>query len=330
MKALQIVDVNKLAIQEVPDPQPQAGEVLVKISAAALNHRDQWIREGKYPSIVYNTTLGSDGCGKVVELAKGASKKWLNKTVIISPNVHWGDDNRIQSSSYQVLGMPTAGTMAEYIAVGQDRIVEKPRHMSDSEAAALPLAGLTAYRALFHHGGLQKKQKVLITGIGGGVSQMVFTLAKAAGAEVSVTSGQDEKLEKMKELGAYLGFNYKTEWAREAAQQGESYDLIIDSAGGSQLNSLIKLVRPAGKIVFYGATTGLPPKLDLYRMFWNQVTLQGSTMGSDKEFTAMVAYIGKKKLVPMIDSVRPFEEAIHAFDRMKHAQQFGKLVLSFG
>ncbi len=327
MKAIQIVE-NKLAICEIPEPQPQAGEVLVKLSAVALNHRDQWIRAGKYPNIVFNTTLGSDGCGQVMALGKGASKKWLNKTVVINPNVNWGDDQRIQSSSYQVLGMPTAGTLAEYISLPQDRVEEKPKHLTDTEAAALPLAGLTAYRALFHHGELQKGQKVLITGIGGGVSQMAFLWAQAKGAQVSVTSGQPEKLEKMKELGAIQGYNYKGEWAREAAKQGESYDLIVDSTGGPQLNSLIKLARPAGRIVFYGATTGLPPKIDLYRMFWNQVTLQGSTMGSDKEFVEMIAFAAKHKLVPMIDSVRPFSEALDAFNRMEQSQQFGKLVLS--
>ena len=327
MKALQIVD-NKLAICDVAQPEPGSGEVLVKLSAAALNRRDQWIREGKYPNIVPHTTLGSDGCGTVVEVGKGTRKSWLKKQVIINPNVNWGSDPRVQATDYQVLGMPTNGTFAEYICINQDRLAEKPKHMNDEQAAALPLAGLTAYRALFRHGSLKKGQKVLVTGIGGGVSQMAFLWSKAAGAEVSVTSGSPQKLSKMKSEGAVNGYNYKEEWAREAAQQGEIYDLIVDSAGGDQLNKLIKLVKPGGRIVFYGATAGLPSRVDLYRMFWNQVTLQGSTMGNDQEFKEMVAFTRKHKLVPMIDSVRPFDQVLKAFDRMRQSQQFGKLVVT--
>ena len=329
MKALQIIDPGQIAVREVELSPPKPGEALVRIKAAALNRRDHWIREGKYPSIKFGTTLGSDGCGEVVEVGDGGNQQWLGKKAVINPNINWGDDPVCQGSQYQVLGMPADGTMAEYITVPIHRLVEKPEHLTDAEAAALPLAGLTAYRALFNKGKLQPGNQVLITGIGGGVSQMAFLLAKAGGASVSVTSGSADKLRQMSGLGASHTFNYREEWDRQVLSGELRFDLVIDSVGGAQLNQLIKLTKSAGRIVIYGATTGLTPSLDLYRLFWNQITLQGTTMGNDQEFVEMIAFTAKNKLHPMIDSVRPFDQVIEAFDRMRQAEQLGKLVVTF-
>lgn len=330
MKALQIVKPAQIVVREIEISTAKEGEALVKIKAAALNRRDQWIREGKYPNIQFETTLGSDGCGVVEQVRLEQDQHWVGKTVIINPNVDWGDNPDCQTSGYQVLGMPTDGTLAEYITIPVHRLIEKPEHLTDVEAAALPLAGLTAYRALFRHGKLQKKQQVLITGIGGGVSQMAFLLAKAQGAAISVTSGSTEKLQQMKDMGAVHVYNYRDEWDRQALADKVQFDLTIDSVGGAQLNNLIKLTKPGGKIVLYGATTGLTPKLDLYRLFWNQITLQGSTMGNDEEFKEMVAFVKQHQLKPLIDSERPFEHVIEAFDRMQDVAQLGKLVVTFG
>ncbi len=328
MRALQITDSGDVAICDASQPEPRAGQVLVKISAAALNHRDQWIREGKYPNIQPYVTLGSDGCGKVVEWGPNTDPEWHNQDVVINPNINWGEDPMVQSSDYQVLGMPTDGTLAEYIVVDQDRLAVKPAHLTAEEAAAIPLAGLTAYRALFNHGGLAPGQELLITGAGGGVSQMAFVLAKAKGADISVTTGSTEKMERMKKLGAKEAYHYRQEWDRDASAKGQKFDLVVDSTGGAQLNALIKLVKPGGRIVSYGATIGLPPKIDLYRMFWNQIRLQGSTMGNDQEFREMIALVNQQKIKPLIDSVTPFHQAIQALDKMQASQQFGKLVLS--
>lgn len=330
MKALQVVSPGVLAIQEADLVKPGNGQAMIKMRAAALNRRDQWIREGRYPGIIFNRTLGSDGCGEVVEVGSKKHNDWIGKTVIINPNVDWGDNPACQAVGYKVLGMPDEGTLAEFLTLPLHRLIEKPSHLTDAEGAALPLAGLTAYRAVFNHGKLQKDQQVLITGIGGGVSQMAFLWAKASGASVSVTSGSNEKLRRMKEMGAVGGYNYREEWARQAMADDVQFDLIIDSVGGDQLNKLIKLTKPAGRIIFYGATTGLPNKLDLYRLFWNQITLHGSTMGNDQEFQEMADFVNRHQLHPIIDSERPFEQAIEAFDRMKEAQQLGKLVVTFG
>ncbi len=329
MKALQIVDHGQIAIREVEETPPNAGEAKVRMTAAALNRRDYWISAGKYPNIEFNTTMGSDGCGLVEAVGNQDHRHWVGKTVVINPNVNWGDDPKCQGPGYQVLGMPTNGTLAEYITVPVHRLAEKPAHLTDSEAAALPLAGLTAYRAVFNRGELKENQKVLVTGIGGGVSQMSFLFAKAAGATVSVTSGSNDKLNQMKGLGADQIYNYRQEWDRKALANNIRFDLIIDSVGGAQLNKLIKLTNPAGRIVFYGATTGLTPSLDSYRLFWNQITLCGSTMGNDQEFQDMIDFVELHDLHPFVDSVRPFERVMEALDRMREVEQLGKLIVTF-
>lgn len=300
----------------------------MQIKAASLNHRDQWIREGKYPNIRLGTTLGSDGCGVVSAVGDGVAESLLGKEVIMNPNRNWGDNAAVQSTQYSILGMPKDGTLAEYVLIEEDRLVEKPVHLSFEESAALPLGGLTAFRAVFHQGHCAEGQNVLISGVGGGVAQFAFLFAKHAGANVWVTSGSQEKIDECIRLGAQGGFNYKSaDWAKEAKSIG-GFDLVIDSAGGNQLNDFVKLMKPAGRIVFYGATNGVPSKLDLHRLFWNQITLQGSTMGNDLEFVQMVEFISQHQVYPIIDSVRTFDEAISAFDEMKAGQQFGKLVLS--
>jgi len=229
-----------------------------------------------------------------------------------------------------VLGMPTAGTFAEYIAVDVDRLVEKPLHLSDEQAAALPLGALTAYRAIMNHGQLKSSDTVLISGFGGGVAQFAFQFAVAKEAKVYVTSGSQAKIDQAIVMEATGGFNYKEEnWAKEAFKISGGFDIVIDSAGGDQINTFIKIMKPAGRIIFYGATNGMPAKLDMFRMFWNQITLQGSTMGNDQEFEDMVKFVAHHKLIPVIDSVRPFDEIINAFDQMKSGNKIGKLVASF-
>lgn len=328
MKAIQITAAGKIEIVAIPKPQIIAGQALVKISAAALNRRDQWIREGKYPNIQMNTTLGSDGAGEVVEVADSDSKDWIGEKVIVNPNKNWGDNPAVQSAEYRVLGMPDDGTFAEYLAVDIDRLVLQPQHLNNAQAAALPLGGLTAFRAIMNHGNLQPGQNVLISGFGGGVAQFAFQFGVAAGANVYVTSGSGDKLDTAIEMGAKGGFNYKHEnWHKEALKSTAGFDVVIDSTGGDQINTFIKMMKPTGRIVFYGATNGAPANLDMFRMFWNQITLQGTTMGNDSEFVEMVEFVNHHKLVPIVDSVRPFHASVDAFDQMATGNRIGKLVL---
>ncbi|MEQ8627013.1 zinc-binding dehydrogenase [Ekhidna sp.] len=326
MKAITITQESEpIQLTDMDKPEVSGDECLVKISAAALNRRDQWIREGMYPGIQFGTVLGSDGCGVLEE----GPAEWKGKEVIINPNVNWGDNPEVQSSDYSVLGMPTNGTLAEYIKVPVHRLQEKPSYLSDEEAAALPLAGLTAFRATIKKGGATSGKRVLVTGAGGGVSQFAIAFAVASGAEVYVTSGSEEKIEKVKEMEVKGGFNYKEEqWFKEAGKLG-GFDTIIDSAGGNQLNNYLKIVKPAGRIVMYGSTTGYPEKVDVFRLFWSQAQIMGSTMGSDDEFVEMLDWVNKHKIKPTVDQLYEVDDYLAAFDRFKAPDHFGKIVISF-
>lgn len=326
MKAITITQESEpIQLVDIEKPEVSGDECLVKLTASALNRRDQWIREGMYPGIQFGTVLGSDGCGVVEE----GPAEWKGKKVVINPNVEWGENPEVQSSKYSVLGMPTNGTLAEYIKVPAHRLQEKPSHLTDEEAAALPLGGLTAFRATIKKGGAKDGKRVLVTGAGGGVSQFAISFALAAGAEMYVTSGSEEKIERVKKIGVKGGFNYRDEkWAKEAAGLG-GFDAIIDSAGGNQLNNYLRIIKPAGKIVMYGSTTGYPEKVDVFRLFWSQAQIMGSTMGSDDEFVEMLEWVNKHQIKPTVDKVFELQDYLSAFDRFKESDSFGKIVVKF-
>lgn len=306
------------------------GEVRVKLKAASINKRDYWINIGKYPDIQSAVILGSDGAGVVYKIGEVVNKTWQKRAVIINPNINWGDNPLVQGRDYRILGMLANGTFAEYVVVKEDRLSNIPSHLTFEEAASLPLAALTAYRACVHHGRINSKMKVLISGFGGGVAHFAFLLAKALRAAVSITSGHGSNLLKAQQLGAVHGFNYHDDnWLQEASIRDGGYDLIIDSAGGDQFNNLIKILNPGGKIVFYGASNGLPISLDLYRLFWKQGTIQGSTMGNDEEFAAMVNFVEQHNISPLICRCYPFEQIDNAIKQMKNTGFPGKTIVVF-
>lgn len=327
MKALVLKDAGQIELREVPKPEVTAGKALVRIKAAGLNRRDDWIREGKYPNIKFGVTMGSDGAGIVESVGDEKDQPWVGQEVVINPNIDWGPDLEVQSPRYTILGMPVDGTFAEYVCVPVDRLHHKPFHLDFLQAASLPLGGLTAFRALFRRGELRAGQNVLISGFGGGVAQFAFLFAQAAGANVYVTSGSDEKLDKALKLGAKGAYNYKKQATfTDLWKTKGGFDLVIDSAGGDQINNFIKVLKPRGKIVFYGATNGLPSKLDLYRMFWNQLSLLGSTMGSDHEFSEMLKFVSKHQIRPLVDSIRPFSRIAESFPDITRPNKVGKIV----
>ncbi|MFO7822783.1 MAG: zinc-binding dehydrogenase [Cyclobacterium sp.] len=325
-----ILDSNQsdgIALVDMKEPVPGPQEIKIKIQAAALNHRDQWCRQGKYPNLKNGIILGSDGSGRVVEVGEGVDSDWMGKEVLINPANNWGNQASAQAPEFSILGMPNHGTFAEYICVKTDRVHEKPGHLDAIQAAALPLAGVTAFRALVYQGKLKKEDRVLVTGFGGGVAQLAVQFALSSGAKVSVSSGEHWKLEKALGMGASAGFNYKSDWVQEAKAADGGFDLIIDSAMGNTLNDLIEVARPGGRIVVYGATLGNPGEMDARKIFWKQLCLQGSTMGSDEDFKNMLERVGQDKIAPLVDEVFTLEKAVEAFDKMKNSQQLGKLVL---
>ena len=334
MQAIVLRDLGgpeHLRLESVPDPQPGPGEVVVRLKAAALNHRDVWIRRGLYAGIKLPVVLGSDGAGTVSAVGPNADAKLLGREVVINPGLDWGDDEREQSSHFRILGLPDDGTYAELVKVPASAIHAKPAGWSWEEAAALPLAGLTAYRAVVTRAQVGPKDRVLVTGVGGGVSQFVVQIAKSRGATVVVTSGSDDKLARAKQkLGADGGANYRTgDWAKEIVRLcgGEGPDVVIDSVGGETIGKAIEITKPGGRIVTYGATTGPVPQLEVRRIFWKQLSVLGSTMGNPAEFAAMLELFGKGKMRPEVDTMFPLADAAAAHRRMDEAAQFGKIVL---
>jgi len=320
MKALVLNEVKQPPLlQERPSLEPGRGQVIVKLKAAALNRRDYWITQGLYPGIRCPVILGSDGAG---------TADFKEKEVIINPGYNWGERQEAQSGDFKILGMPDDGTFAEEIAVPQEQLFGKPEHLSWEQAAALPLAGLTAYRALFKQGRLQSSQTVVITGIGGGVACIALQLAVAARATVIVTSSSQAKIDKALAMGAAGGFLYTANgYASKVNTEFGPVHLIVDGAGGDRYGELIDMVCPGGRIVNYGATAGMPGKLDLRKVFFRQLHLVGSTMGSPGDFAAMLDMVGKHEIRPVVDEVFDLSEGNKAFEKMNVSSQFGKLVL---
>ena len=324
MQAL-VLDADGLSVRQVAEPECGVGDVRIRLRTAALNHRDVYITEGKYARIVLPAILGSDGCGEALQAPE--SVHLAGKRVVIDPSLEWGDDRRAQGPKFTVLGMPTQGTLAEEICINAQYVHEAPSHLTDEQAAALPLAGVTAWRVLMVQGALQAGQTVLITGIGGGVALMAMQLALAAGARVIVSSTSDAKLERAAALGAHATVNVRSDgWTRAAAEHGP-VDLIVDSVGGEYLNDYTNIVRPGGRIAVYGASRGMVPNLNIHRLFWKQITLVGSTMGTQQNFADMLTFVSTHRIVPVVDSVYTLEEAPSAFERMRASEQFGKIVI---
>jgi zinc-binding alcohol dehydrogenase/oxidoreductase len=319
---------DKISFIEVVLPELKEDEVKIQVKAAALNHRDEWARQGLYPNLKDGVVMGSDGAGIVVEVGENVSPDWIGKEVIINPANNWGTNEKVQSRDFHILGMPSNGTLAEFVQVKADRIHEKPAYLTWEEAASLPLAGLTAYRALLVQGSLQTGEKVLVTGFGGGVAQFATQFALAHGSEVHVSSSSLEKIKKAISLGAKGGFNYTEEnWSEKALEITGGFDLVVDSAMGDSLNHLINVLKPGGKLVYYGATRGNPREINARKVFWNQLHLIGSTMGSDKNFKDMLSYVSLHKIKPVIDQVFDLNDAVSAFNRMKAGKQLGKIVV---
>ena len=331
MKAVYLTAIQQLTIVEQPAPEPLAGEARVRLKAAALNHRDLWIKQGQYAGLKFPSQPGSDGAGVVEAVGTGVGADWVDGEVIINPSFGWGPREAAQGADFTILGLPRDGTLAETISVPVGQLAPKPKHLSWTEAAALPLAGLTAYRALFSRAHLLAGEKVLISGVGGGVASLALQFAVAHGAEVYVTSGHDDKIEHAIELGAVGGFNYThSGWAKTAlhAHADRLFDVIVDSAGGEGFESLVDLAAPGGRLVFFGATRGNPPVLPMRKVFWRQLSLLGTTMGSPADWRAMVGFVERHRIVPVVSAVFPLDRVDEAFALMERGGQFGKIVVS--
>lgn len=329
MKAVILKAINQLEIGEAPRPEPKAGEVRVAIKAAALNRRDYWIKAGQYAGLKFPTIPGSDGAGIVDAVGAGVDGTWLGQEVILNPSLSWGASQASQGANFNILGLPRDGTLAEYVTVPAEQLAAKPKELSWEEAAALPLAGLTAYRVLVSRAQVKAGETVLVTGIGGGVALFVLQFARALGAQTWVTSSSGDKITRAAKWGAQGGFNYKEQgWVDQAKKAVGGFDVIIDSAGGPGFNDLLDLAKPGARLGFFGGTAGAVPEFQLRRVFWKQLSLLGSTMGSPDDWAAMIDCVRHHHIKPVISEVVALNDVTTAFERLEHSSQFGKLVVS--
>lgn len=318
-------DPSVLRLAEHPDPEPRAGEVVVELRAAALNRRDTYLRRGASPAYRFPLplVLGSDGTGV---------RRDTGEEVVILPSLDWGDREEAPGPGFRILGGPDDGTYAELVAVPAANVYPKPGRLSFDEAAALPLAGLTAYRALFARGGLRAGESVLVLGAGSGVSTLAVSLAVQAGATVLVTSSSAAKIDRARELGARAGVDYTAAGWPDAVREltrGRGVDLVLDAVGATWPDSIRCLAR-GGRLVVLGATAGAEVSLNVRDVYFAQASILGTTMGSPRDFEGLLRLVETGGWAPVVDSVRPLAEAAEAHARMEAGAHFGKLVLSVG
>ncbi|HUK97268.1 MAG TPA: zinc-binding dehydrogenase [Gaiellaceae bacterium] len=315
MKAVRIHEdggPEVLRYEDVDDPVPADGEALVELRAASINHLDVWIRKG-LPSVPKPRILGADGAGVIA----GTGER-----VVINPAI-------VQDGRMRIIGENSDGTYAELIAVPREFVHPIPDELAFEEAAAFPLTFETAYRMLVTRGGLQAGEWVLVWGIGGGVATAALALAKALGANVVVTSSSDDKLARAKELGADAGLNHVTDDVVAAVKEitGGGAHVVVDDVGEATWKRTLDAARPEGRIVVCGATTGPNPPAALHRVWWKQLSILGSTMGSPDDFRAVYDLVVSGKARPVVDRVFPLGEAAAAHERLESGEQLGKVVL---
>ncbi len=341
MKAVVIYEhggLEQIKLENVPEPSFAEDEVILKVHSAGLNHLDIWVRQGRgglktaKPHI-----LGSDAAGVVVAVGANVKNVRVGDEVILNPGLSCGSCeycNRGQQSecpTFGLLGLTRPGTFAEQVAVPARNILPKPSHMNFDEAGAFVLAYVTAWRMLMTRAQLQPGQTVLIHGIGGGVALCALQLANLAYAEVIVTSSSDEKLARAAQIGADHTINYKS--VDDVAQcvkeitSGFGVDIVIDTVGAATWPIDFAAVCRGGKIVLCGVTSGAEAPTNLRTLYWNQLTVMGSTMGSDQDCRQMLRALETAKLKPIIDSVLPLEKVKEATGKMEAGRQFGKIVL---
>lgn len=330
--------LEELVVSDIPAPEPGPGEVAIAVKAAALNHLDIWMRKGR-PGLEFTFphVLGSDAAGTVLAVGPNVRHVVPNQEVLINPGLsclqcEWClRGQHSECPTFGIVGMVRPGTFAEVVTVPSVNVYPKPAHLSWEEAAALPLAHLTAWHMLHGRARLQPGETVLIHGIGGGVALALLQLAKASGARVIVTSSSAEKLTRAAALGADAGINYGSDDVAARVMeltQGRGVDVVLDAVGAATFALNLNVARKAGRIVHCGVTTGPLAEVNLPTLYWKQLSVLGSTMGNHEDFRLLLQFVANTGLKPVIDSVHPLEQAREAQGLMERGSQFGKIVLS--
>ncbi len=326
-------------VEDAPGPEAGAGEVLLDVRAAALNHLDIWVRMGRPGmDLEFPHVLGSDAAGVVAAVGEGVGGVEVGDQVVVNAALACGDcewcrrGEHSECAEFSLVGLGRPGTFAERVAVPARCVHPMPGHLDFVKAAPLTLAHLTAWRMLVTRARLGPGETLLVHGIGGGVALAGLQIAKLMEAEVLVTSSSDEKLERARSLAADHTLNYVREpdvgkWAR-GLTAGRGVDVVMDAVGEATWPHDFEAVRRGGRIVLCGVTTGASAETPLNVLYWNQVSVLGSTMGSDEDCRRMLRAVAEARLEPVVDQVFPLDQAPDALARMERGEQFGKIVLT--
>ncbi|MFF4253870.1 zinc-binding alcohol dehydrogenase family protein [Streptomyces sp. NPDC001663] len=313
---------EKLQIESVADPRAGAGDVLVRLTHSSLNFHDVLVRRGDIRTVLPRI-IGMDGCGTRLD---------TGERVVISPSLLWGASPKHPGKDWEILGDVRDGTYAELVAVPADNVFLAPRGFSSAETAALPVGGLTAFRALFTRGHLAAGEKVLVLGAGGGVATFLVSLAAAAGAEVFVTSSSVNKILWAKEIGASDGILYTdSDWVAQALDMtGGGADLVIDFVG-RDMGASLRCAQPGGRVVCFGGGPGVEARFNLREFFFSQRSVIGTTLGSTEDFVGLLNFIeDHPRWRPVSDVEFPLAQVAEAHARLESGAQFGKIVLHHG
>jgi NADPH:quinone reductase-like Zn-dependent oxidoreductase len=332
MRAVEIraaFGLGNLALVERPDPAPGPGQVLVRLRAASLNYRDLLTAEGKYnPKQKLPLIPCSDGAGEVVEIGEGVTRFQPGERVCTVFAQRWIAGRPTRERLRSTLGGPLDGTLAELAVFDQEGLVKTPGHLTDEEASTLPCAAVTAWSALVTHGGITAGDTVLVQGTGG-VSLFALQIAKILGARVIATSSRDEKLARVREMGADETINYREvpEWGARAKEITGGVDLVVEVGGAGTLQQSLQALRFGGTVSLIGNLAGTKAEILLTHVFMQAIRVQGILVGDRESFEAMNRAIALHGLKPVIDRVFPLEEAPAAFAHMAAGEHFGKIVI---
>jgi len=312
-----------LRYEDVPDPEPGQGEVLVSLRAASLNHLDVWVRKG-LPSVPKPRILGADGAGVVAGLGEGIEGFAVGDRVVINPGIPHG--GRIT-----VIGEHTDGTCCELKALAATQLYKLDDALSFEQGAAFPLTFETAYRMLVTKAAFERGEWVLIWGIGGGVALAAFEICRALGVRTIVTSSSDEKLARASALGADAIVNHADGDVVEVVKEvtdGRGADVVVETVGEATWERSLAAAASEGRIVVCGATSGHSPPARLYRLWWKQLVVFGSTMGMPSDFEGAYELVRTGRAQVHIDSTFPLAETARAHERLESGAHFGKVVIT--
>lgn len=320
---------DSVIVADVDMPIPGPGEVRVALRAASINHRELFITQGQYPGIIVPTTLGCDGAGVVDSVGEGVSGVAEGDEVLLYPARNWGPIRHAPAAGFGLLGMPFAGTIAEYICVPAANLASKPAFMSFEEAGAMPLTALTAWRALMFKGRLQSGETLLISGVGGGVATFGLAFAVAAQANVYVTGESQAVVDRAIAMGAKGGLLFTDpEWRRQVGKLTGGIDVVLDGAPSPSFANYVRAINPGARIVIYGSTAGNEVKFNATDIFLKSASIVGSQVGDPQDFREMLAFATQHEIKPVIEATYPLARAKEALLHLRDSHTFGKVVVT--